>query len=61
MVVTPVRSATAGDTGLAVVSVEYHDLDAAGAPYVLRYLLSLTFARPDGTWLLLHDQNTLTP
>ena len=58
---SPVRSAAAGDTGVAVVAVEYHDVDGAGQAYTMRYLLSLTFARRDGTWLLLHDQNTPTP
>jgi len=48
-------------TGVAVCDVTYHDLDGSGQPYDLRYLLTLTFTREDGTWLLLHDQNTLTP
>ncbi|MGC4895097.1 YybH family protein [Micromonospora sp. DT31] len=55
---TPLRSTVAGDTGVAVFAVAYQDLDADGAPYELAYLLSLTFVRVDGTWLLLHDQNT---
>ncbi|MGX6607912.1 YybH family protein [Micromonosporaceae bacterium Da 78-11] len=58
-VLTPVRTITAGDTGVAVLAVEYHDLDGAGQAYTMRYLLSLTFVRQAGTWLLLHDQNTL--
>jgi uncharacterized protein (TIGR02246 family) len=57
---SPVRTTTAGDTGVALVAVEYHDVDGSGHPYVLTYLLSLTFAQADGGWLLLHDQNTLT-
>ena len=60
-VLSGVRSAAAGDTGVAVVAVEYHDLDGSGQAYTVRYLLSLTFARRDGVWLLLHDQNTPTP
>ena len=58
---TPTRTATAGDTGLALFAAEYRDLDAAGKPYTMGYLLSLTFTRRDGRWLLLHDQNTPTP
>ena len=59
MDVEVLRTTTAGGTGVAVLRVEYHDLDAAGAPYELRYLLALVFAqRADGGWLLLHDQNT---
>ena len=59
-VLTPLRSTAAAGTGVAVFAVEYHDLDRAGQPYTMRYLLSLTFARQDGAWLLIHDQNTLT-
>lgn len=55
---TPVRHTVAGETGVAVVAVAYHDLDADGRPYELAYLLSLTFVRAGGAWLLLHDQNT---
>lgn len=55
---TPVRSTVAGETGVAVFTVAYHDLDGDGRPYELAYLLSLTFVRADGAWLLLHDQNT---
>jgi uncharacterized protein (TIGR02246 family) len=55
---SPVYSMTAGDTGIAVLDVEYHDVDEAGDPVELRYLLSLTFARADGGWLMVHDQNT---
>jgi uncharacterized protein (TIGR02246 family) len=57
---TPVRYAEAGDAGLAVYAVEYHDVDGEGRPYTMAYVLTLTFTRRDGTWLLLHDQNTLT-
>jgi uncharacterized protein (TIGR02246 family) len=56
----PVRTTVAGDTGVALYAVEYRDLDGSGQPYTMRYLLSLTFARQDGRWLLLHDQNTPT-
>jgi uncharacterized protein (TIGR02246 family) len=55
---SPVRSAADGETGVALYRVEYHDLDGEGRPYTMRYLLSLTFGRKDGAWLLLHDQNT---
>jgi uncharacterized protein (TIGR02246 family) len=58
---TRLRSATAGDTGVALYQVVYHDLDGEGRPYEMRYLLGLTFARVDGEWLLLHDQNTPNP
>ena len=49
----------AGDTGIVVLSVDYHDLDSNGAPYSMSYVLSLVFTRSGDNWLLLHDQNTL--
>ncbi|MFI5892349.1 YybH family protein [Actinoplanes sp. NPDC051513] len=58
---TPDRTATAGDTAVAVFTVDYHDRDQHGEPYTMRYVLSLTFTREAGSWLLLHDQNTLLP
>ena len=57
----PQAVATTAGTGVALYAVEYHDVDAAGAAYTMRYLLSLTYARHDDRWLLLHDQNTPTP
>jgi ketosteroid isomerase-like protein len=57
---SPVHTTAADDTGVALFTVDYHDVDAAGQPYQLRYLLGLTFTRQNGVWLLLHDQNTLT-
>ena len=57
---TPLRQAVAGDTAVALFTVEYRDVDGSGQPYAMGYRLGLTFARQDGVWLLLHDQNTLT-
>lgn len=54
----PLRSTVIGDAGVAVFAVTYHDLGPDGRPYEMSYLLSLTFVRVDGAWLLLHDQNT---
>ncbi|WP_432147998.1 YybH family protein [Streptomyces sp. bgisy029] len=54
-----VRTVVHQDTAVAVLDVHYRDLDEDGKPYALRYLLSLVFARADGNWLLVHDQNTL--
>ncbi|WP_203992505.1 YybH family protein [Virgisporangium aurantiacum] len=53
------RRVSAGDTEVAVFLVDYHDADDGGAPYHRRYRLAMVFARHDGEWLLLHDQNTL--
>ncbi|MEV6597702.1 nuclear transport factor 2 family protein [Actinoplanes sp. NPDC051346] len=56
----PMRLTQAGDTGLATYAVSYDDLDADGRPYAMSYVLTLVFARVGGTWLLVHDQNTLS-
>ena len=55
---TEERIHVAGGTGLALYTVDYHDIDADGAPTELRYRLSLVFTRGERGWLLLHDQNT---
>ena len=44
---------------LALLSVEYDDLDPSGQPYQLHYYLTLTFMLVGDRWLLIHDQNTL--
>jgi uncharacterized protein (TIGR02246 family) len=56
----PLRSTVAGETGVAVLAVHYRDVDGAGKPVEMRYVLSLIFVRHDDRWLLLHDQNTIT-
>ncbi|MDQ3264330.1 MAG: GNAT family N-acetyltransferase [Myxococcota bacterium] len=47
-----------GDTRLALVEVDYRDLDREQRPTSQRLLLTLTFAREAGGWRLVHDQNT---
>ncbi|WP_433359795.1 YybH family protein [Actinoplanes sp. CA-142083] len=58
---SPSHTAIAGDTAVAVFTVDYDDRDQHGEPYSTRYVLSLTFTRDAGPWLLLHDQNTPLP
>jgi uncharacterized protein (TIGR02246 family) len=48
-----------GDTGVALLAVDYRDVDGAGRAYAMRYLLGLVFVRVADAWLLLHDQNTV--
>ena len=55
----PLRRVEAGGTGIAVHAVTYHDLDAEGRAYSMSYVLTLVFGHIGGTWLLIHDQNTL--
>ncbi len=61
LVLQPLRQIETVSTGLALFEVTYHDLDADGQPYELRYYLSLLFVNEAGEWRLVHDQNTLSP
>ncbi|GAA3018478.1 nuclear transport factor 2 family protein [Streptosporangium longisporum] len=53
-----VRVSETGDSAFALLAVAYNDVDPEGAPYRKTYHLTLVFARSDGRWLLVHDQNT---
>ncbi|MEU7854035.1 nuclear transport factor 2 family protein [Nonomuraea sp. NPDC049141] len=55
-----IRTETFGESAFVVLSVAYADLDAEGRPYEKSYYLTLYFARFDGQWLLVHDQNTFS-
>ena len=46
------------DTGLALATINYDDIDPQGNPYHKKYYLSLGFAQQAGEWKLIHDQNT---
>jgi len=56
-----VHTIETSEMGVALLSVTYDDLDQHGQPYQLRYYLSLVFAKQQGQWRLVHDQNTLLP
>lgn len=43
----------------ALFDVVYSDVDETGAPYQMKYVLSLTFVHEQGAWLLVFDQNTM--
>ena len=43
----------------ALLDVVYSDLDESGKPYLLKYILSLTFVFERECWLLVFDQNTI--
>jgi uncharacterized protein (TIGR02246 family) len=47
------------EMGTALLLVNYEDVDADGQPVQFQYFLNLIFARRDGKWLLIHDQNTI--
>ena len=55
---SPVKTVVRDGLGVALVAVDYTDVDGRGAPVALHYLLSLTFAPAQEGWLLVHDQNT---
>lgn len=44
---------------LALLLVDYDDLDPSGNAYHLQYYLSLSFVYVGDQWLLIHDQSTL--
>ena len=54
-----VRTLETAELAMALLHATYDDLDPSGQPYQLRYYLQLLFARQDGQWRLVHDQNTL--
>jgi uncharacterized protein (TIGR02246 family) len=46
---------------IALLAINYHDVDKQGNPIEANYLLSLTFENQDGVWRLIFDQNTRNP
>ncbi|HIW62442.1 MAG TPA: SgcJ/EcaC family oxidoreductase [Candidatus Stackebrandtia excrementipullorum] len=59
MTTTVASTRSDDETGTVIYDVTYDDLDGDGEPYSMSYVLSLSFRRKDGKWLLVHDQNTL--
>ena len=43
----------------ALVLIDYEDKTEDGQPYQIQYYLFLLFGKEEGTWKLLHDQNTM--
>ena len=43
----------------ALLLVNYEDVDEDGGPVQFQYFLNLIFARRNGKWLVIHDQNTI--
>ncbi len=54
-----IRSYETAEMGFALIFVTYDDKDPQGIPYHLDYFLNLIFAKEDGEWRLVHDQNTM--
>ncbi len=48
------------DLGHALLLMSYDEKDRGGKPYHLDHYLSLLFQKQQGTWRLVHDQNTST-
>ena len=53
-----VRTYETAEMGFALLYVNYDDVDGEGTPYHLDYFLNLIFAQENGSWRLVHDQNT---
>ena len=47
------------DMASALLLVNYEDVDEGGTPVQFQYFLNLLFAKRDGRWLVVHDQNTI--
>lgn len=46
---------------IALLAINYHDIDKQGKPIEANNLLSLTFENQEGVWRLIFDQNTRNP
>ena len=55
----PLSSEVTTNTGIAIYRVTYNDVDPQGKPVVLKYVVTLVFAKEVAGWKLVHDQNTM--
>jgi hypothetical protein len=55
---TIVNTLEGSDLSLALVLLDYRDVDRSGNPIHQRQYVNLVFSKKDGAWLLAHDQNT---
>jgi ketosteroid isomerase-like protein len=58
LIPTPVRTIETPDLAVAVLHLDYRDKPTTGPPIREASLLTLTFARRAGRWVMVHDQNT---
>lgn len=49
------------DYAIALLAINYHDVDKQGKPIEANNLLSLIFENQGGAWRLIFDQNTRNP
>ena len=47
------------EISLALLKVDYKDIDSKGNEYSLNYYLTLLFKKIEGKWGLIYDQNTI--
>lgn len=47
------------DMATALLLVNYEDVDEDGDPVQFQYFLNLIFAKRQGKWVVIHDQNTI--
>jgi uncharacterized protein (TIGR02246 family) len=54
----PVHTIETPDLAVAVLRLDYRDMPADGPPVREASVLTLVFARRDGRWVMVQDQNT---
>jgi ketosteroid isomerase-like protein len=58
LIAQPVQTIEAPELGIAVLHLEYRDTPAHGPSIRETSILTLVFARRDGRWVMVQDQNT---
>jgi ketosteroid isomerase-like protein len=53
------RTEMSGDLGSAHATVDYKNVDAGGKPFELEIYITFLFRKVDGSWFLVHDQNSV--
>ncbi|MCB0106153.1 MAG: SgcJ/EcaC family oxidoreductase [Caldilineaceae bacterium] len=54
-----VNTQVSSEMASALLLVNYADVDEDGHPVQFQYFLNLIFAKRNGKWLVIHDQNTI--
>lgn len=54
----PINVSETPDMGVAVLRLDYSELNADGTRFHQQSVLTLIFAREDSRWVMVHDQNT---
>jgi uncharacterized protein (TIGR02246 family) len=54
----PLKALETAEMGMALLDVDYTDIDGDGQRYEKHYYCCLVFVRASNSWLLSHDQHT---